>query len=115
MYLNHESLGRMQGKDLQDGRIIQYRGIKYADIPGRWQDSVLVSQPTGFSNTILDATKHGPSSPQHPGGFALDLSLVGNLNLVQESTEQSELECLTLDVTVPAGTKAGDKLPVFVW
>ncbi|KAF8860196.1 alpha/beta-hydrolase [Acephala macrosclerotiorum] len=115
MSLNHGVLGRMRGKESEDGRTIQYRGIKYADIPGRWQDPVLISQPVSFTGSELDATKFGPSSPQHPGGFAFDVSLVGNLTLTQESTEQSEFECLNLDVTVPAGKRAVDKLPVFVW
>lgn len=114
MSLNQEILSQMRGKESQDGRTIQYRGIKFANIPGRWQDPVLLSHRLS-SNSAFDATKHGPSSPQHPGAFAFDVSLVGNLTLTQESTEQSEFECLTLSVTVPIGTKIGDKLPVFVW
>ncbi len=115
MALNHETLGRMRGKQSQDGRTIQYRGIKYAEIPGRWQEPVMFSQNLSSSRSDFDATKHGPSCPQHPGSFAFDLSLVGNVTLAQESAEQSEFECLNLTVTVPAGTRVGDKLPVFVW
>lgn len=105
----------MRGKESEDGRTTQYRGIKYAEIPGRWKESLLLSQPLGTSDTEYDATKFGPLCPQHPGAFAFDLSLVGNVTLEQESTEQSEFECLNLNVTVPKGIKAGDNLPVFVW
>ncbi|KUJ09450.1 alpha/beta-hydrolase [Mollisia scopiformis] len=115
MSLDHEILGRLRGSESKDGKTIQYRGIKYADIPGRWKEPVMLSQRLNPQGSEYDATKYGPSCPQHPGGFAFDLSLVGNVTLALESNEQSEFECLNLVVTVPAGTKKGDKLPVFVW
>lgn len=115
MSLNHESLGRMRGRVADDGKTVQYRGIKFAHIPGRWKDPVLFDGPLTSYGKEFDATKHGLSCPQHPGGFAFDLSLVGNVSLKQESAETSELECLNLIVTVPEGREAGDKLPVFVW
>ncbi|CZR63049.1 uncharacterized protein PAC_12946 [Phialocephala subalpina] len=115
MSLNHETLGRMRGKESRDGRTIQYRGLKYADIPERWQDPIMIWPQLTSLGSEFDATKHGLSSPQHPGGFPFDVSLVGNLTLAQESTEQSEFECLNLSVTLPIGAKPGDNLPVFVW
>lgn len=115
MSLSHEILGRMRGIEFKDGRTIQYRGIKYASIPGRWQDAVMLSTALSDSGTEFDATRHGPSCPQQPEGFAFDLGLIGNVTLALEETEQSEFECLNLVVTVPVGTKKEDKLPVFVW
>ncbi|KAH7311862.1 Alpha/Beta hydrolase protein [Rhexocercosporidium sp. MPI-PUGE-AT-0058] len=115
MALNHPSLGRMRGQVSDDWKTIQYRGIQYADIPGRWQDPVLLHGPLNEDKTEFDATRHGASCPQHPGGHAFDLSLVGNVSLENEYTETSEFECLNLVVTVPKGVKTGDGLPVFVW
>jgi carboxylesterase type B len=114
--LNHGTLGRMRGLVSDDGKTVQYRGIKYASISGRWQDPVLLSQSLSQGDAEFDATKHGPSCPQHPAGFAYDLSLVGNVSLTRENEEQSEFECLNLIVVVPAGQeKLHEKLPVMVW
>ncbi|KAH7390379.1 Alpha/Beta hydrolase protein [Cadophora sp. MPI-SDFR-AT-0126] len=117
MALNHPSLGRMRGQVSSDGKTVQYRGIKYAQIPGRWQDPVLLSGLADVSEDEkeFDASRHGPSCPQHPGGHAFDLSLVGNVTLENENTAMNEFECLNLIVTVPKGVNAEDKLPVFVW
>ena len=117
MALNHPTLGRMRGKVSDDGKTVQYRGLKYARIPGRWQDPVLLNEPTSGNEdgNELDATRHGPSCPQHPGGQAFDLSLVGNVALENENAETDELECLNLVVTVPKGVNAEDGLAVFVW
>ncbi len=115
LLLRHGSLGRVRGKVADDGKTVQYRGIKYAHIPGRWRDPVLFNGPLTSDEMEFDATRHGPSCPQHPGGFAFDVSLVGNVSLKLESAEISELECLNLIVTVPEGIKPDDKLPVFVW
>ncbi|KAH6705400.1 Alpha/Beta hydrolase protein [Leptodontidium sp. MPI-SDFR-AT-0119] len=117
MALNHKTLGRMRGRVSDNGKTVQYRGIKYADIPGRWQDPVLLDGPLRVDEDgrEYDATRHGPSCPQHAGGHAFDLSLVGDVSLGNEYTETSEFECLNLVVTVPKGVKPGDGLPVFVW
>jgi carboxylesterase type B len=114
--LNHETLGRMRGVLSKDGKTVQYRGIKYASIPGRWQDPVLLSQKLAEGEGEFDATKHGASCPQHPAGFPYDLSLVGNVSLTRENEDLSELECLNLIVVVPVEwTEKKEKLPVMVW
>jgi carboxylesterase type B len=114
--LNHPTLGRMQGLLSDDGKTVQFRGIKYASIPGRWQDPILLNQKLAEGETEFDATKHGPSCPQHPAGFAYDLSLVGNVVLTRESEELSELECLNLIVVVPVESlEKEEELPVMVW
>ena len=114
--LNHETLGRMRGLLSEDGRTVQFRGIKYASIPGRWRDPVLLSQKLIEGGGEFDATKHGPSCPQHPAGFAYDLSLVGNVALAKENDEQSEFECLNLIVVVPVESlRKTERLPVMVW
>ena len=114
--LTHGSLGRLRGKLSEDGKTVQFRGIKYASIPGRWQDPVLLSEKFVEGEGEFDATRHGPSCPQHPAGFAYDLSLVGNVALTRENEEQSEFECLNLIVFVPVEVIGkSEKLPVMVW
>jgi carboxylesterase type B len=114
--LNHPTLGRMRGLLSGDGKTVQFRGIKYASIPGRWQDPVLLSDKLVGRDEEFDATRHGPSCPQHPAGFAYDFSLVGNVALMRENEEQSELECLNLIVVVPVESLGEEEeLPVMVW
>jgi carboxylesterase type B len=113
--LDHEILGQIRGTVSEDERTVQYRGIKFADIPGRWQDPVLLSGPLSEKAEPFDATKYGPACTQHPNGQLFDLSLIGYVSLEPEKVEQSELDCLNLVVTVPAGLKSLDRHPVMVW
>ena len=113
--LDHEILGQIRGVVDEDERTVQYRGIKFAEIPGRWQDPVLLSAPLCENEEPFDATKYGPACPQNPNGFPFDLSLIGYVSLEPETVGQSELQCLNLVVTVPAGLKKVEGLPVMVW
>jgi len=114
--LNHEGLGRLRGLLSEDGKTVQFRGIKFASIPGRWQDPVVESQRLAQGEEEFDATRHGPSCPQHPAAFAFDLSLVGNVALTRENEDISELDCLNLIVVVPVeALERKEKLPVMVW
>lgn len=110
----HPNLGRLKGRVSPSGQIIQYCNIKYASIPGRWQDPILSSQK---HEVEYDATKFGPSCPQHPIGFSFDLSLVGKVELEREKEAKQfdEFECLNLVITVPRGVDMRKKLPVMVW
>ncbi|KAF2634921.1 alpha/beta-hydrolase [Massarina eburnea CBS 473.64] len=101
----------------------QFRNLKYAVVPGRWEDSVLNNTLSMGSEEVFDATNFGPSCPQHRGAQVWDLSLVGNVNMplgeghhgIEE--EMDEFNCLTVNVTVPKVAVEGNikKLPVFVW
>lgn len=118
MSLHHPSLGKLRGRASDDGKTVQYRNIKYASIPGRWQDPTIFDGPLPPNNIEeeYDATQHGPSCPQHASGFAYDLSLIGDVSLKLESTEMDELECCNSVITVPQGRESDDgPLPVFVW
>ncbi|KAF2179719.1 alpha/beta-hydrolase [Zopfia rhizophila CBS 207.26] len=123
----HSTLGCKIGGKVNE-KTIQYRNLKYASIPGRWCDSILLdSLPS--QNGMYDATRFGPSCPQKRGSQAWDLTLVGNevLACVEgqgDSEVMDELECLNLNVTVPKETSGegkrrtggkGGGLPVFVW
>ena len=113
--LDHEILGQIRGIVSEDGQTVQYRGIKFADVPGRWQDPVLLSGTLGEKAEPFDATEYGPSCTQNPNGWLFDLSLIGHVSLESKKVEQSELDCLNLVVTVPAGVKKLNGLPVMVW
>ncbi len=114
--LNHKTLGRMRGLLSEDGKTVGFRGIKYASIPGRWEDPVVANERLVEGDGEFNATKHGPSCPQHPAGYAYDLSLVGNVALTRENEEQSEFDCLNLIVVVPVESLGKvEKLPVMVW
>lgn len=103
-FLAHKTLGcSILGKDR--GKTIQFRGLKYANIPGRWQDSVLLDRlPT--NNGVFDATRFGPSAPQQKRSWKWDLGLVGNVMLAAEESNgdggvMDEKECCNVVVTVP--------------
>ena len=125
--LDHPTLQcKVLGKSLSS--TTQYRGLQYATIPKRWQESLPLNtlRPNQTINGVElhDATHFGPSCPQKRGAQAWDLTLVGdNLNLPNEegqgeSEKMNELQCLHVNVTVPKTIERrgkGKGLPVFVW
>ncbi|MEN0015880.1 MAG: carboxylesterase family protein, partial [Solirubrobacteraceae bacterium] len=90
------SSGRLVG--VADATTDRYLGVRYA-VAGRWQ----LPQTPAKSNATVDATKPGPACAQAA-------ALPGS----DETASKTE-DCLFLNVTVPAGTKRGDDLPVMVW
>ncbi|KAF1975328.1 alpha/beta-hydrolase [Bimuria novae-zelandiae CBS 107.79] len=105
---------------------VQFRNLKYAIIPGRWQESVLNDNLPHDANGVYDATQFGPSCPHHRSAQAWDLTLVGNVTMPMgdgnPNNEQAmdEFSCLHVAVTVPKShtgenAKNATKLPVFVW
>jgi carboxylesterase type B len=113
----HPSLGcSLRGKP--SATSVQFRNLKYASIPARFQDSYTLRVG---EDGVFDATKFGPSCPQKRGAQAFDLTLIGNTTLPcedgQGDTEvMNEFESLHANITVlesKTGTQKG--LPVFVW
>lgn len=105
---------------------VQFRGLKYASIPARYEQStpndVLVVGGDGY----VDATQFGPSCPHKREAQAWDLTLTGDIDLPcktgQGETEvMDEFDCLHLNITVPRlGSLSAERqhtgeLPVFVW
>lgn len=90
----------------QDGnasqyRVYEYRGIPYALSPvgeRRWALPVPV---TSLGAKVFKAYNFGPACPQE-----------ARFNLTEASFNE---DCLSINVSVPEGTKAGDNLPVFFW
>ncbi|KAH7408370.1 Alpha/Beta hydrolase protein [Phaeosphaeria sp. MPI-PUGE-AT-0046c] len=122
----HPTLGcTLRGKPSSTTTTVQFRNLKYASVPARFQDSI----PNDFldlgSDGIYDATKFGPSCPHKRGAQAWDLTLVGNVSLPCEdgqgnSEAMDDLECLHVNVTVPKSALSSSQsdmsaLPVFVW
>ncbi|KAF5002060.1 hypothetical protein FDECE_10739 [Fusarium decemcellulare] len=57
--LDHPILGKIKGLALEDGEIIQFRGIPFASIPERWQDPVLLAGQ--LADETFDGTCFGPT------------------------------------------------------
>lgn len=81
--------------------VYEYRGIPYA-LPPTGNRRWAVPEPlTSLGAGVFKAYEFGPACPQQ-----------ARFNLTEGSTNE---DCLSINVTVPAGTKAGDKLPVLFW
>ncbi|KAI8940077.1 hypothetical protein NX059_003796 [Plenodomus lindquistii] len=106
-------------RGLRSPSIIQFRGLKYANIPARYKESVPNDVLTPGSDGVVDATEFGPSCPHSRAAQAWDLTLLGNVNLPPTREEKmNEFECLNLNVVVPTEHLNSDpirQLPVFVW
>ncbi|KAL4877999.1 Alpha/Beta hydrolase protein [Aspergillus karnatakaensis] len=107
--LQTERLGTIQGKS-NDG-VTQYLGIKYATLKDRLADAKLIESREG---DILDATRDGPTAVSLPIGCDLELAHVQH-ELPKKELPQSDLDCLNLNVAVPADTTSTSRLPVFLF
>ncbi|KAL7269070.1 hypothetical protein RUND412_008282 [Rhizina undulata] len=109
--LDHSSLqARLKGVVLQrDPAIVQYRGIKFGDVPARFCHSI----PAGLAKEV-DCTEFGPRCPQVPWNLSTLFRIPDSYGVNWKEPED-EFECLNLHVTVPAGVKEGDDVPVLVW
>ncbi|PVH79021.1 alpha/beta-hydrolase [Cadophora sp. DSE1049] len=96
-----------------ENEVWQFRGIKFANVPGRFRQSAF---NTAFEKET-DATRYGPKCPQPPQTVRLEDSLIGLPASITSHQPDifSEFECLNLNITTPAGAKAGDNLPVLVY
>ncbi|KAF2009823.1 para-nitrobenzyl esterase [Aaosphaeria arxii CBS 175.79] len=122
--LHHPTLSvKLLGKQFRDSTTTQYRNLKYATVPGRWQDSVPLRNLKSHADLktgVYNATAFGPSCPHKRGAQAWDVSLIGDVNLETEPGQgvdenMDEFECLHVNVTVPKGLNGKDPIPVFAW
>lgn len=114
---------------VSDGvRVEQFRGIKYGEIPARFQESQIHEIPKDDPD-MVDCTEFGyvvlhhflsllnlqlrPVCPQNYTSPAILLRVPEDLDDVLEP--QDEFECLNLTITAPAGLQQTQRLPVFVW
>lgn len=122
--IDHPTLGcSLRGKSSTTS--VQFRNLKYASIPARYEDSIPNDELRVGDDGVFDATKLGPSCPHKRGAQAWDLTLYGNVTSPREQEQgemekMDEFECLHVNVTVPksiVATRRGneERLPVFVW
>ncbi|KAL4920056.1 Alpha/Beta hydrolase protein [Aspergillus aurantiobrunneus] len=107
--LQNTRLGTIQGKSSEG--VTQYLGIKYATLKDRLADAVLVDSRHGDA---LDATRDGPTAVSLPIGCDLELMHVQH-SLPKKELPQSDIDCLNLNIAVPADTTAASRLPVFLF
>ncbi|RFU32525.1 hypothetical protein B7463_g3843, partial [Scytalidium lignicola] len=101
---------------IETAPVTQFRGIKFASIPARWQQSKLEEN---YSESY-DATKYGPACPQFIAPLAhedffngIDPNSVDAIK-TEEPYEIDEFECLNLNISCPTSNKLGTNLPVMV-
>ena len=81
--------------------VYEYRGIPYALAPTGTRRWALPEPVTTLGTGVYKAYEFGPACPQQ-----------ARFNLTEASTNE---DCLSINVSMPAGTKGSDNLPVFVW
>ena len=81
--------------------VYEYRGIPYALAPTGNRRWALPTPVTTLGSGVFQAYNFGPACPQQ-----------ARFNLTEGSTNE---DCLSINVSMPAGTKSTDNLPVFVW
>ena len=81
--------------------VYEYRGIPYALAPTGNRRWALPEAVTTLGPGIFQAYNFGPACPQQ-----------ARFNLTEASFNE---DCLSINVSMPAGTKASDNLPVLVW
>ncbi len=112
-------LSQQQTSQNHGSSIASFRGIKFADIPGRWHEAIL--RDLASQKGILDATKWGPRPPQ-----SIDMmhSLTGHLYpRLSIHDPVSEFDCLNLNIYTPLNaippasgpSSHGSRLPVLFW
>ncbi|KAF2199956.1 alpha/beta-hydrolase [Delitschia confertaspora ATCC 74209] len=108
--LDHPTLGcKITGKSFD--KTVQFRNLKFASIPRRWQDPILLNRLPSTSSPY-DATQFGPSCPHKRGAWKWDCGLVGDVLVRRNEVDgygegqeewMDEFECLNAVVTVPRG------------
>lgn len=95
----HPTLGELHGIRRSDS-VVQFRGIPFADIPGRFRQSTL---KTKLPKLPWDATQPGPVCPQasilpYPPLWSGPLAADG---IRINAPEEDELNCLNLNISSP--------------
>ncbi|KAF5712487.1 triacylglycerol lipase V precursor [Fusarium mundagurra] len=112
--LNHPELGRIIGL-ARDDDVVQFRGIPFASVPGRFRQSILRAGP--LPSQPFNARQPGPECPQlvlpfpsywtapPPSGYP-----------ALEKPVQDEFNCLNLSITAPLKVlESGQNVPVLVF
>ncbi|CAG8909735.1 unnamed protein product [Penicillium egyptiacum] len=105
----HPTLGIVRGWTSPSTR--QFLGLRYATLTGKWAPPVISE---GDPKGIVDATTLGPSVPSPPNGIDIEFSRIQR-PLPHPELQQSDVECLNLNITTPKAVSAGVNLPVIVF
>ncbi|KAF7122327.1 hypothetical protein CNMCM5793_000284 [Aspergillus hiratsukae] len=97
-------------RDFNGVVVEQFRGIKYAKIPARFERAQPVES---FDGGVVDATKYGPKCPQVHVDVRHLLRIPEDFEIEPEA--EDEFECLNLDITRPPLSSTNAALPVLVW
>jgi para-nitrobenzyl esterase len=97
-----ELLGRVDGTG--NGAVLRYRGVPFAAAPVGDLRFAAPRPPAPWTG-VRPATAPGPRCAQ-PAAAA---------DIPHATAASTTEDCLTLDVTVPAGTTPASRLPVLVW
>ncbi|THW34283.1 hypothetical protein D6D22_08700 [Aureobasidium pullulans] len=99
-------------KYLEHDGVVQYLGVRYADLENGFAEAQM-RKYTDLDS--IDATVHGPSAISPPQACELEHSLIQK-SLPMTDFPQSDTLCLNLNITAPAGIeRTSSKLPVFVF
>lgn len=113
--LDHPTLGRLRGVQLPSG-IVQFRNVLYATIPGRWEQSKLLSSLAGYygSDSIYDASEFRVMAPQHRTSIDFEFNLVQQTLPLQHEHRVDEYRRLNLTISIPNLADRKASLPVLV-
>ncbi|KAK5659820.1 hypothetical protein OQA88_1032 [Cercophora sp. LCS_1] len=97
--LEHPTIGRVRGVSRVPD-VVQYLGLKYATLSDRFARSELLESYSPNEDGVLDATKIGPIPLSPVDGCQWEHKLIQH-SLPSPEFEQSDTECLTLNIAVP--------------
>ncbi|KAH7403273.1 Alpha/Beta hydrolase protein [Cadophora sp. MPI-SDFR-AT-0126] len=111
---SHEKLGHIVGWT-RGSDVVQFRGIPYASIPGRFRQSILTSS---LPSQPFEATNAGPYCPQPFQPYFEHWKAPLPIDWpVLETPRPEEFECLNLSLTIPRSSleSTGKKMPVLLF
>ncbi|KAJ5268627.1 hypothetical protein N7505_004385 [Penicillium chrysogenum] len=106
---HHPSLGIVRCWTSPSTR--QFLGLRYATLTGKWAAPVVLEDDP---NKIVDATMLGPSVPSPSNGIDIEFSHIQRTLPIPE-LQQSDTECLNLNITTPKDIPTGVNLPVIAF
>ncbi|KAF5568073.1 triacylglycerol lipase V precursor [Fusarium phyllophilum] len=112
--LNHRELGSIIGL-ARDDDVVQFRGIPFASVPGRFRQSILRAGP--LPSQPFSARQPGPECPQLVLPFpSYWMAPPPSGYLALEKPIQDEFNCLNLSITAPRKVlESGQNVPVLVF
>ncbi|KAE8147664.1 Alpha/Beta hydrolase protein [Aspergillus avenaceus] len=97
-------------RKIEGTAVHQFRGIKYASIPARFECAKPVE---GFNGAVVNASRYGPRCPQVDVDVRHLLRIPEDIEIPIEP--EDEFECLHLEITCPPLSSDSEALPVLVW